>query len=87
MPTTVRISWDRSTEHTIIWNEALIWAIEMFDPPGPRFRTHANENSLDFIFKDKNDALMMAIKWEAPIVDDNQLTVETVSRLFEPADF
>jgi hypothetical protein len=80
MSSTVRIPWVREQDNHYRWNEVCAWAIEYFGLPGTRFETHTNVNHMDFVFKSNKDALMMAIQWNAQIVPDEQLTVETVGR-------
>jgi hypothetical protein len=82
MSSTVRISWSREFDNNEKWNDVCAWAVEHFGLPGDRFQTHANINYMDFVFKSNKDALMMALMWNAPIVPDNDLTVEHVGRLF-----
>jgi len=81
MTTTVRISWTRDYDNNTYWNEVCCWAIEYFGLPGDRFHTCAFVNHMEFIFKDKKDALIMALRWNAEIVPDDQLTVEFVGGL------
>lgn len=66
--TAVRIPWDREFENEKRWNEVCAWAIEYFGLPGERFVTDTNIEYIDFIFKNKNDALLMAIQWGVQIV-------------------
>lgn len=80
MTTTVRISWKREFDNKTLWNEVCAWAIEMFGLPGERFETRANVNYMEFIFTDHKDALMMALRWNAPIVSEQELAVETIGR-------
>jgi hypothetical protein len=35
---------------------------------------------MDFVFNNKNDALIMALMWNGQIVSDEELTVEFVGR-------
>ena len=82
MTTTVRISWSRTYDNSKMWNEVCVWAIEMFGLPGDKFIATANVNYMEFIFKSNKDALIMALRWNAEIVPDDQLTLEFVgSRL------
>jgi len=69
----VKIHWSREFENEKMWNEVCIWAIEYFGLPGDRFETRANVNYMEFIFKSRKDALLMALRWNA--------------ELLEPADF
>jgi hypothetical protein len=62
-----------------MWNEVCAWAIERFGLPGDRFQTHANVEYMEFNFKSNKDALLMALRWNAEIVPDGQLAVETFS--------
>ena len=73
MDTIVKIHWSREFENEKMWNEVCIWAIEYFGLPGDRFETRANVNYMEFIFKSRKDALLMALRWNA--------------ELLEPADF
>jgi hypothetical protein len=83
MTSTVRIPWDRNYDNEHRWNEVCAWAIEYFGLPGDRFLTHANVHYMDFIFKSNKDALIMALQWNAEIVPDEQLTVETFSNFLQ----
>lgn len=82
MSSTVRISWSREFDNEQRWNDVCAWAIEHFGLPGDRFRSHANINHMDFVFNSNKDALLMALMWNAPIVPNDDLTVEHVGRLF-----
>ena len=81
MSSTVRIAWSREFDNNEKWNNVCAWAVEHFGLPGDRFQTHANVNYMDFIFISNKDALMMALMWNAPIVPDDDLTVEHVSKM------
>ena len=82
MSSTVRIAWKREFDNEQMWNDVCAWAIERFGLPGDRFQCHANVEYMDFVFKSNKDALLMALMWNAPIVPDNDLTVEHVGRMF-----
>jgi hypothetical protein len=82
MASTVRIPWVRQNNNEVFWNEICAWAIEYFGLPGDRFQTHANVNYMDFVFQSNKDALVMALRWNARIVPSEELTVESVARLF-----
>jgi len=82
MSSTVRIAWGPKFDESQQWNEVCAWAVERFGLPGDRFQSHANINYMDFVFKSNKDALMMALMFNAPIVPDDDLTVEHVGRLF-----
>jgi len=81
MSSTVRIAWKREFDNEQMWNDVCAWAIEYFGLPGDRFQTHANINYMDFVFNSNKDALLMSLMWNAPIVPDNDLTVEYVGGL------
>ena len=78
MSSTVRIHWSREFDNGKMWNEVCAWAIEYFGLPGDRFQTTANVNYMEFIFKSNKDALIMALRWNAEIVPDDQLTLDFV---------
>lgn len=80
MSSTVRIDWTREYDNKAMWNEVCAWALERFGLPGDRFETHANVNYMEFVFKSNKDALLMALQWNARIVPNDNLTVETVAR-------
>ncbi len=82
MSSTVRIAWSREFHNAQQWNEVCAWAVERFGLPGDRFQSHANENYMDFVFTSNKDALLMALMWNAPIVPNDDLTVEHVGKLF-----
>jgi len=75
MPATVRITWE-DKGRDVEWNEICAWAIEHFGLPGKKYMTKVNELYLDFLFQDSKDALIMSIKYSAPIISEEQLTVE-----------
>jgi hypothetical protein len=79
--TTVRIYWKREYDNNTMWNEVCAWAIEYFGLPGERFITHANVHYMEFVFEDSKDALMMSLRWNAEIVDNQQLAVDYVGSL------
>ena len=81
MTSTVRIAWERPKQSEQ-WNEISVWAIEYFGLPGDRYHCRANVYHMDFIFNSNKDALMMALMWNAPIVTDDELTVEFVGSMF-----
>ena len=82
MSSTVRIAWSREFDNERRWNDVCAWAVEHFGLPGDRFQSHANVDYMDFVFKSNKDALLMALMWNAPIVPNDDLTVEHVGRLF-----
>ncbi len=76
MSAIVKIHWSREFENEKMWNEVCIWAIEYFGLPGDRFETRANVNYMEFIFKSPKDALLMALRWNAELLEPADL--ETV---------
>jgi len=80
---TIRIYWNREYDNETMWNEVCAWAIEYFGLPGDRFETRANVNYMDFSFKSNKDALLMAIRWSAEIIPEEQITVEHVGRFLQ----
>jgi hypothetical protein len=81
MSSTVRIDWGREFDNAQMWNEVCTWAIERYGLPGDRFQSHANVNYMEFVFKSDKDALMMSLMWNAPIISDNELTVEHIGKM------
>lgn len=77
MTSTVRLSWERPKQYEQ-WNDVAAWAIEYFGLPGDRYICRANVYHMDYIFNSNKDALMMALMWNAPVVTDDELTVEFV---------
>jgi hypothetical protein len=63
-----------------MWNEVCAWAIEKFGLPGERFTTTANVDYMEFHFPSEYDALMMSLRWNAPIITEQELAVETAGR-------
>jgi len=78
MSSVVRIPWVREFDNEHMWNEVCAWAIEHFGLPGDKFETHANVDYMDFVFKSNKDALMMALRWNARIVSENELAVQAM---------
>jgi hypothetical protein len=58
----VQIPWRTEPEgHT--WNDACIWALETFGLPGELYQTHPSGRSMEFLFKNEKDAILMSLKW------------------------
>jgi hypothetical protein len=72
----VKIHWSREFENEKMWNDVCAWAIEYFGLPGDRFETRANVDCMEFIFKSRKDALLMALRWNAELLEPADL--ETV---------
>ena len=80
MSSTVRIPWSKDFDNEYKWNEVCAWTIERFGLPGDRFQTSANVNYMDFVFKSNKDALVMALRWNAEIIAEEQLAVEYIGK-------
>ena len=78
MSSTVRIDWRRKFDNTQMWNNMFTWTVERFGLPGDRFTCHATVNWMEFVFEDPKDALIMSLRWNAPIVTNQELTVEFI---------
>lgn len=61
--TLVQIKWEKGKNSDYFWNEACAWAIEQFGLPGENYVTHPTETYMDFLFKRKEDAILMTLKW------------------------
>jgi len=82
MSSTVRISWSKEFDNDQRWDDVCAWAVERFGLPGDRFECHSYFSYMDFVFTSNKDALLMALMFNAPIVPNNDLTVEHVGRMF-----
>jgi len=60
---TIRIPW-KLGDTVQRWDETCIWAIEAFGLPGDRYITHPTNDYMDFMFKNKEDALHFSLVWE-----------------------
>lgn len=60
---TIRIPW-RVEDTNDSWNETCAWAIEKFGLPGDKFITHPTTDYMDFMFKNKEDALYFSLACE-----------------------
>ena len=78
MATTVRIPWVRDSDNLYRWNEVCAWAIEYFGLPGDRFETRANVDYMDCSFRDRKDALIMSLRWNAHVMSDEEVTVDFI---------
>jgi len=59
----VRIPWCDQWGAIAPWDVICIWALETFGLPGNRFTTHPNEDYMDFVFYNKQDAEIFTLKW------------------------
>lgn len=59
-PHMVRISW-KNGDTVSDWDHKCIWAIENFGLPGNKYITDLNEQYMDFLFKDSQDAVHFSL--------------------------
>lgn len=59
----VVIPWSSKIDTTMAWNELCAQGMELFGLPGDRYITQANINDMTWFFKNKNDALLMLLKF------------------------
>jgi hypothetical protein len=81
MTTTVRIPWTWKGLNREMWNHVSSRAIERFGLPGERYTCKVGVEYMDYIFKDKNEAMMFALEHSGRIISEQQTTVEFVSKL------
>jgi serine protease inhibitor len=81
MAITIRVPWDYPGNNLITWNEVCAWCIEHFGLPGKNFTTHPTEEYMDFVFNDKNNALMFQLYSGGIRKDNPELTVEFVNSM------
>lgn len=72
MTATVRIHWGKDFDNQLLWIKTYTWAVEYFGLPGNRFNTHVGVYFMDFIFESEKDALLMSLRWNAPLILDDQ---------------
>lgn len=85
---TMPSNWDNGHDEMIDWctqsfgtggrHKKFRWR---FGLPGEKFEAHANVNYMDFLFDSKLDAMIMCLKWNARIVSEDELTVESVGKM------
>jgi hypothetical protein len=46
------------------WNEICAWAVEYYGLPGDKFITHPTEDYMDFMFRNKEDAIYFSLVCE-----------------------
>lgn len=61
--TPVELKWEKGKDTSYFWNEACAWAVENFGLPGDNYVTHPTEDNMLFLFKKKEDAILMTLKW------------------------
>jgi hypothetical protein len=62
-PYPVVIGWSRNLDTMFMWNELCADAMEIFGLPGDRYITDVNVNDMTWYFRNKQDALLMALKF------------------------
>ena len=61
--TPVELKWEKGKDTAYFWNEACAWAVENFGLPGENYVTHPTEDNMLFLFKKKEHAILMTLKW------------------------
>jgi hypothetical protein len=61
--TPVELKWGKGKDTSYFWNEACAWAVENFGLPGENYVTHPTEDNMLFLFKKKEHAILMTLKW------------------------
>lgn len=61
-PNIVKIGWELGDSNGQ-WDEACMYAVEMFGLPGDKFKTCLTEEYMEFEFMDSKDAILFAIRW------------------------
>ena len=59
----VNLSWNITIGTVRSWNEICADGMELFGLPGHRYITHATEDSLTWLFRDPQDALLFRLKF------------------------
>jgi len=59
-PYMIRVAW-KNGDTVSDWDEKCIWAIENFGLPGNKYITDLNEQYMDFLFKDSQDAVHFSL--------------------------
>ncbi len=60
---TINIPWKHG-DTVNSWDEVCVWAVEQFGLPGNKFITHPTEEYMNFMFKNKEDAIHFSLVWE-----------------------
>ena len=59
----VQIPYLKRHDDGYMWNQACAWAMEQFGLPGDRYITHLNSETMHFLFRDPEDAILMTLRW------------------------
>lgn len=62
-PFTIRIPWQYG-DTINDWDQTCAWALEKFGLPGDKFITHPTSEFMDFMFKNKEDAIHFSLVWQ-----------------------
>ena len=61
--TPVELKWEKGKDTSYFWNEACAWAVEQFGLPGDNYVTHPEVDNMLFLFKHKEHAMLMTLRW------------------------
>jgi hypothetical protein len=61
--TPVELKWEKGKDTSYFWNEACAWAVENFGLPGDNYVTHPEVDNMLFLFKHKEHAMLMTLRW------------------------
>jgi len=60
----VKKNWETGQQDTTAWwDKVCIWAIETYGLPGGNYITEIHEKYMIFKFKEKEQAMIMALRW------------------------
>lgn len=59
----VRKNWKLGQDSTEWWDKVCVWVIENYGLPGDKFITDLTEDYMIFKFKEKEDAMLTALRW------------------------
>lgn len=59
----VRVDWKLGQDSTEWWDKTCIWVLEEFGLPGGRYKTELTEDYMIFDFNNKEDAVIMMLRW------------------------
>jgi hypothetical protein len=61
--TPVELKWEKGKDTSYFWNDACAWAVEQFGLPGNNYVTHPTVDNMLFLFKHKEHAMLMTLRW------------------------
>lgn len=59
----VRVDWKLGQDSTEWWDKTCVWVLEEFGLPGDRYKTELTEDYMIFDFDNKEDAVIMMLRW------------------------